>query len=120
ETMTAILKEPAQPLPAGVPPALARIVWRCLEKTTEARFQSARDLAFALESLSSLSGENAAEAPAAPRRRRRAVAVGAILVGVIGVAIGWLARSTAATSLELGDATFTLLTNWEGTEEGAE
>ena len=63
ETMTAILKEePAQPLPDGVPAALGSIVWRCLEKAKEARFQSARDLAFALESLS---GEHS------PARRRR-------------------------------------------------
>ena len=53
ETMAAILKEdPPDPLPANVPPALARIVSRCLEKTRETRFQSARDLAFALEVLS--------------------------------------------------------------------
>ena len=45
--MTAILKEdPPEPLPTDVPPALARIVSRCLEKTRETRFQSARDLAF--------------------------------------------------------------------------
>ena len=49
ETMAAILKEdPPEPLPPNVPPALERIVSRCLEKTREARFQSARDLAFAL------------------------------------------------------------------------
>ena len=50
ETMTAILKEdPPQPLCSDVSPALARIVARCLEKTREMRFQSARDLAFGLE-----------------------------------------------------------------------
>jgi hypothetical protein len=35
-----------------IPPALARIVDRCLEKNPAARFQSTRDLAFALEGLS--------------------------------------------------------------------
>jgi serine/threonine protein kinase len=34
------------------PPALGRIVHRCLEKDPEEHFQSARDLAFALEALS--------------------------------------------------------------------
>jgi len=53
ETMTAILKEdPPPPLPHDAPPALVRIVTRCLEKTREMRFQSARDLAFGLDVLS--------------------------------------------------------------------
>ena len=62
ETMAAILKEdPPEPLPTTVPPALERIVSRCLEKTRETRFQSARDLAFGLEVLSGTPP---------PRRRR--------------------------------------------------
>src|SRR5271163_2816017 len=55
ETMTAILNED----PPGIsqiapttPPGLQRIVHRCLEKNPEQRFQSASDLAFALEALS--------------------------------------------------------------------
>jgi serine/threonine protein kinase len=55
ETMTAILNED----PSGVsqiaqstPPGLQRVVHRCLEKNPEQRFQSASDLAFALEALS--------------------------------------------------------------------
>ena len=55
ETMTAILHEDppgiSQIVP-GTPPALLRIVNRCLEKSPEQRFQSASDLAFALEALS--------------------------------------------------------------------
>ena len=59
ETMTAILKEePAELMESGrqIPPALDRIVRHCLEKAPEQRFQSARDLAFDLESLSTLTG----------------------------------------------------------------
>ena len=74
DSMAAILKEePADPLPADVPPALARIISRCLEKAREARFQSARDLAFGLDVLS---GTHDAAAPAgsgdraAPMARR--------------------------------------------------
>jgi serine/threonine-protein kinase len=55
DTMAAILKEePAGVLPAATPPALGRIVSRCLEKSREARFQSARDLAFGLQFLSGM------------------------------------------------------------------
>ena len=59
DTMTAILKEDPPDLPIAarhIPPALARIVDRCLEKSPAARFQSAGDLGFALETLSSHSG----------------------------------------------------------------
>src|SRR5579864_1969902 len=55
ETMTAILNEepPSVSQTAlNVPPGLQRIVHRCLEKNPEQRFQSASDLAFALEALS--------------------------------------------------------------------
>jgi serine/threonine protein kinase len=62
ETMTAILKEDptgiSQVAPA-TPPALQRVVHRCLEKNPERRFQSASDLAFALEALSDSGGSGA-------------------------------------------------------------
>jgi Tol biopolymer transport system component len=54
ETMTAILREdPPEPRLGGgpAPPAVSRIVARCLDKSPGERFQSARDLAFALESV---------------------------------------------------------------------
>ena len=59
ETMAAILNEepPAiSELAPNTPPALVRVVKRCLEKDPEQRFQSASDLAFALEALSESSG----------------------------------------------------------------
>ena len=51
DTMAAILKDDSPALATTVAPALERIVLRCLEKSRDSRFQSARDLAFALESL---------------------------------------------------------------------
>ena len=54
ETMTAILREdpPELPRDSGVrPAAFESTVRHCLEKRPEERFQSARDLAFALRSL---------------------------------------------------------------------
>src|SRR5271170_7362154 len=58
ETMSAILREEPPELHEGSwqgPPALQRILVRCLEKNVERRFQSASDLAFAIESLSATS-----------------------------------------------------------------
>ncbi|MGA9750678.1 MAG: protein kinase [Acidobacteriota bacterium] len=58
ETMNAILKEdPPEPSATGrlISPNLERVVRRCLEKNPSERFQSARDLAFALESSSDAS-----------------------------------------------------------------
>src|SRR6201982_495627 len=54
DTMSAILKDDPPELSEtgrNVPPALARIVNHCLEKSPAQRFQSASDVAFALESL---------------------------------------------------------------------
>jgi hypothetical protein len=59
ETMAAILNEepPAiSELAPNTPPAVVRIVKRCLEKDPEQRFQSASDLAFALQALPEASG----------------------------------------------------------------
>ena len=49
ELLHAILKEEPPPLPLSVPPALDRVVRRCLEKDPGERFQSAADLAFTLD-----------------------------------------------------------------------
>ena len=88
ETMAAILKEdPENRLSTTGFPALERIVARCLEKAREARFQSARDLAFALECLSGTTA-TAASGPAITRPIRlwrRALPWG--LAGTLGVAL---------------------------------
>ena len=72
DTMTAILKEDPADLPVAerkIPPALSRIVDRCLEKNPGARFASASDLAFALDALSAHSGSAPVLADAGTRRR---------------------------------------------------
>ncbi len=75
ETLTAILREEPTHLTSSsaseVPPGLARVVEHCLEKHPAERFQSASDVAFALESLSG-SGTAAAQMLAAKPARRRA------------------------------------------------
>src|ERR1700731_1682106 len=58
DTMSAILKEDPPELSVtnqSISPGLDRIVRHCLEKNPEQRFHSAHDLAFDLESLSSIS-----------------------------------------------------------------
>src|SRR5947209_80381 len=58
ETLSAILKEEPKELielNPNVPPPLERLVRRCLEKDRDVRFQSARELAFNLETLSTFS-----------------------------------------------------------------
>jgi eukaryotic-like serine/threonine-protein kinase len=88
ETLTAILNEEPPGLSQLVPlapPAMQRFVHRSLEKSPEQRFQSASDLAFALEALSDSSSITVA-APASPDRERRSKLV-ATAVGLTVVAL---------------------------------
>ena len=85
EVMTAILKEDPTLMRAGVPPALERIVRRCLEKDPEARFSSARDLAFALDALSHDSAAASVNGRASRARIRQVVGASVSLVAVAAV-----------------------------------
>src|SRR6266540_6697959 len=88
DTMAAILKEdPPELSSAASPPALVRLVTHCLEKAREARFQSAHDLAFDLQSLVGTTG--AAPALAALSGRRVGVTVAALALAVAAVVLGW-------------------------------
>ena len=79
ETMVAILKEEPPELPEetrGLAVPLERIARRCLEKEKEERFQSARDIAFALEAYAGVVRETADIAPGSRTGSgRRSVAV---------------------------------------------
>jgi len=89
-TKAAILNEEPAPLPPDVAPAFERIVWRCLEKAREARFQSARDLAFALEGLTPAPAMTVAQISQRSGRRREGVAWAVAALAVAMVAIAWL------------------------------
>jgi WD40 repeat protein len=93
DTISAILKEDPPELSEtnrSVPPALERVVRHCLEKNPEERFQSARDIAFDLESLSGVSsavtGTIVAALGGAARRRRRFAIAGTIALAVVAAA----------------------------------
>jgi serine/threonine protein kinase len=98
EVMNAILKQEPPELEGALPPSLDRIIRRCLEKKPEERFQSALDLAFALESItgiSSLSSERKARSPESQRHYIRAIALGAVFCLLLAAgfaARGWISR----------------------------
>jgi Tol biopolymer transport system component len=110
DTMTAILtKEPAEIADAAhpVPPALERIVIRCLDKRPEARFQSASDLAFALEAPSGTSPSGfdarAAVAPRTALRRRLVATAGLAAAAALGAMVD---AHFASARIEAKHATF--------------
>jgi Tol biopolymer transport system component len=71
DTISAILKEDPPELPPSIPPYLRQVVTRCLEKNPADRFQSAKDLAFALSASSdAVTGAHTAAQQATPRPRR--------------------------------------------------
>jgi len=104
ETLTAILKEEPPPLgPDFAGSALERIVWHCLEKAPVDRFQSARDLAFDLDSLGSVSLPGMAPAAVAPAARGRARGLGAVAAAAALAGLAWYfagAEPAAAPSYE--------------------
>src|SRR5262245_30070832 len=101
-SMNAVLSEDPPELSASnasIPPLLERVVQRCLEKLPERRFQSANDLAFAIEnsppSSTSISrGRMAYRAS----NRRRAVGVGVSLLVLAAVWVAWMAGRRAAVA----------------------
>jgi len=107
ETMGAILNEDPPPiaeLAPSTPPALQRVVNRGLEKNPEQRFQSASDMAFALDALSdtTMSSLTAGFQPAEKKPNRlRHVIVGAglVILAVLGVLAYVLVRPTPAPSV---------------------
>jgi len=109
ETMTAVLKEdPPEISDPGHPisPALDRIVRRCLEKDPEQRFQSAKDLSFALGALSGTDSSAAARIAEKPRSTIFVLWGAVFVISVIGVGAIWLAthRSTPAEQMQFAIA----------------
>ena len=101
ETISAILREDPPdlgPSSSAVPPGLDRVVRRCLEKEPAERFQSVRDLGFALQAVTGsgvATDSSAAKLQLAPAQNKRVsmrtvavIAAGCLLLGAAGT---WLA-----------------------------
>ena len=105
DSMSAILTKDPPDLDTArlaISPGLERIVRRCLEKTPELRFQSANDLAFALETLTTISTSSTTAtadvvAPH-PARHRAATWVPWIVAALATLAAvwSWLPQQPAA------------------------
>jgi Tol biopolymer transport system component len=122
DTMSAILSSDPPELESGrrtIPPMLNYLVRRCLEKSPDERYQSARDLAFNLESLSTIptSEPGSATAPAGAlaagssrlrRFPRWTLVAMALLAGLIagGAAMSWRAASAPANTATYRQLTF--------------
>lgn len=101
ETMTAVLKDDLPQVheaAQNVAPALERIVRRCLEKSPEQRFQSAKDLSFALAVLSGSEMSSAARAAHLASQRTRKpwpwIAVALLALTTLGLLSALVMRSS--------------------------
>ncbi|HYT32606.1 MAG TPA: protein kinase [Thermoanaerobaculia bacterium] len=104
DTMAAILRdEPPALSESGrvIPPALDDVVRHCLEKSPDDRFQSAKDIVFALSVASSpsLSGAQAAIPPAG---KKRVLMAAVVVAAVLAVAGALLLRRTHKGGSEAG------------------
>jgi serine/threonine protein kinase/Tol biopolymer transport system component len=123
DTMTAILtKEPPELDMArlAISPAIDRIVRRCLEKSADMRFQSATDLAFALETLSTTSTASSPQIAAVSPARRDPLRIAWLpwslaLVALVAAVAIWLYKP-ATPEPELPWQHFTRLTEAAGVE----
>ena len=114
ETMTAILREDPPDLMTtrvDLSPGLERIVRHCLEKNPVERFQSARDVAFALEALSGTEvSSRPAPVPSQPQQGRRSwwtfgIAALVALTVAAGVSIHFLASTASDSPPRVGPLT---------------
>jgi len=112
ETMNAILKEEPEELQEVLPnitPGLDRVVRHCLEKNPAQRFQSASDIAFGLEALSSQSGTSTRLAAVSePRKSHWKLAAGFAVaaLALAGAYFAGVKKHAAALSPRFHQLTF--------------
>jgi len=105
DTMTAVLREEPETAnleQAKIPTAYQDIVRHCLEKEPENRFQSAKDLAFALQTISGSGSVKTRGGAGASRRPQMAWAVAAVMtIAAALLLVGrWIQASTSAPTYD--------------------
>jgi len=118
DTIAAILKEePPELSDSGrdIPPALDHVVRHCLEKDRNNRFQSAKDIVFALSEASgqaTTSGARratASEVSGRLRRRARPALAGAMILCLAAVVGWWFAHRRGGNAASRGQITLAVL-----------
>ena len=122
ETMTAIIREDAEPLPGSVPAPLRWVIERLLAKEPAERYDSTRDLYRELKQIRDrLSQSTSAQTPAAavstPKRKRGLVLVaGAIACVAAGSALTLFLSRPPVAATDLSAYKFTALSRAEAEE----
>jgi Tol biopolymer transport system component len=127
DLISSILRQEPAPLPASsrIAPALDRIVRRCLEKSAAERFQSARDLAFQLDSLvSHIESGSSTTVPDTPAVRLSGLRLSRVSQGIVTVslilaaaAFAWWFRGRQFKVARHSTVQFERVTDFWGMEE---
>src|ERR1051326_1431765 len=92
DTVAAVIRDPAPPLPddviAGLP-GIDRIVRRCLEKNPSDRFQSAADLRFALDAPASMPQAPRSKKRKKERKPRKRSVFAVVALSLLALRVGW-------------------------------
>jgi WD40 repeat protein len=102
DTMLAIMRHEPPELPPSAPLALREVVAHCLEKDAGNRFQSARDLCFALSAMSQSGSDGTPSPKRVTRKAWRLRSLAAALFLAATVAGSWLFWRHAAPPLGTG------------------
>ena len=122
ETMTAIIREDAEPLPGSVPPQLRWIVERLLAKEPAERYDSTRDLYRELKQIrdrlsQATSAQTSAAAVSTPKRKRGLVlGAGAVACLAAGSVLTLVLSPPPVAAPDLSTYKFTALSRAEAEE----